>query len=59
MNHELEMRLPAGRTCQDCGHVERCVALGYTWRARESCDFHPRRFVEAVPPSAIDMRKDQ
>ena len=40
-----DMQLPAGATCGDCGHVERCLALGFTSsRARTVCDFSPSRF---------------
>ena len=40
-----DMQLPAGATCGDCAHVERCLALGFTsGRARTVCDFSPSRF---------------
>jgi len=41
---DIAMRLPQGKTCQDCRHVERCVAFGFTHRERRSCDFYPNRF---------------
>ena len=40
-----DMQLPAGATCGDCAHVERCLALGFTpSRTRTVCDFSPSRF---------------
>ena len=40
-----DMQLPAGATCGDCAHVERCLALGFTASpVRTVCDFSPSRF---------------
>ena len=39
------MDLPAGKSCGDCHHIRRCLALGFTSSAdNTSCDFFPVRF---------------
>lgn len=43
--HE-EMKLPAGKTCDNCVHIKRCLAFGFTELGRTSCDFHPNKFRE-------------
>ena len=41
-----DMKLPAGATCGGCGHIERCLAFGFTAsHTRTTCDFSPSRFV--------------
>ncbi len=41
-----DMKLPAGATCGECRHVERCLAFGFTASpTRTTCDFSPSRFV--------------
>ena len=46
MEGAKDMQLPAGASCGDCGHVERCLALGFTpSRSKTMCDFSPSRFV--------------
>lgn len=38
--------LPAGKTCRECAHSRRCVALGFTDSLDNKwCDFIPVRFV--------------
>jgi len=40
------MDLPDGKTCGDCAHTPRCLALGYTENADMTrCDFFPVRFM--------------
>lgn len=39
------MQLPAGKTCGDCVHVKRCVAIFGHKPADTYCDFFPRRFL--------------
>ncbi len=39
------MRLPDGKTCGDCVHVEKCVAMCGARRENTSCGFEPVRFV--------------
>lgn len=48
-DYDAEMQLPAGKTCGDCVHVRRCVGMGYSWTAREQCDFWPNKFRESKP----------
>lgn len=38
------MVLPAGRTCGDCAHFERCNAMFGHIAADEVCDWSPSRF---------------
>lgn len=42
--------LPDENTCADCRHVVRCVAFGFSWPERKSCDFIPSRFQSGTPP---------
>lgn len=42
------MRLPDGKTCADCAHLSRCVALFGVRATNTTCDFHPRRFRQVV-----------
>lgn len=47
-NAQTCMKLPSGKTCGDCIHLQRCQAM---WRCRpenKTCDFFPRRFVDAT-----------
>lgn len=39
-----EMALPPGKTCGDCRHCARCVAMFGHVATDTSCDFHPSRF---------------
>ncbi len=41
---QLNILLDDGVTCADCVHIPRCEALGYSWPARDQCDFYPNRF---------------
>jgi hypothetical protein len=43
---EPEMHLPAGKTCADCRHFERCSAIHGHIAADEVCDWWPVRFVQ-------------
>jgi hypothetical protein len=37
--------LPVGKTCRDCAHAGRCVAMGFTDSLdNDYCDFIPVRF---------------
>ena len=38
------MELPAGKTCGDCIHTYRCVAIFGHTAADTYCDWFPRRF---------------
>jgi hypothetical protein len=39
-----KMSLPAGKTCADCFHVDRCTAFFGHIPEDEVCDFSPSRF---------------
>lgn len=43
-DYDAEMRLPAGKTCDDCVHSRRCFAFGFSEAGRTSCDFWPNKF---------------
>ena len=43
MNNE-EAWLPEGKTCADCAHCSRCVALFGVDKENVACDFIPPRF---------------
>ena len=43
-DYSTEMRLPAGKTCGDCIHTRRCVALFGHTEADTACDFYPSRY---------------
>ena len=51
------MALPAGKTCADCAHIRRYKALGFSWPARESCDFAPSRFAEAPQSKSEEIAR--
>lgn len=38
------MALPDGKTCRDCRHLRRCVALLNIASTNTVCDFYPSRF---------------
>lgn len=42
------MTLPEGKTCGDCIHLQRCQGLFGCPPDRKTCDFFPRRFVDAT-----------
>jgi hypothetical protein len=46
------MLLPAGKTCAECAHIERCVSFGFSKRSATTCDFAPSRFLERPRPPA-------
>jgi hypothetical protein len=43
-NYDAEMQLPAGMTCDNCRHAQRCFGIGYSQPGRTSCDFWPNKF---------------
>ncbi len=40
------MKLPAGKSCNDCAHLERCAALFGVNAQNVTCDFAPSRYAE-------------
>lgn len=51
-DYDAEMKLPDGKTCEDCAHWKRCKGFGFTVAGATSCDFHPSRWREAAPAVA-------
>lgn len=43
-DYDAEMKLPDGKSCDDCIHSKRCFSLGFSVTQRKSCDFWPSRF---------------
>ena len=41
---EESMKLPPGKTCDDCVHARRCFGIGYSTPGRTQCDFYPNKF---------------
>lgn len=41
-----DMALPAGKTCDDCVHLLRCLSFGFTKQHAVRCDFSPSLFQE-------------
>ena len=39
-----EMKLPAGKTCNDCTHCYRCTQIFGVTDTNTVCDFYPSRF---------------
>jgi hypothetical protein len=39
----LEMRLPEGKTCNDCMFFSHCEALFNCFAESQGCEFHPCR----------------
>lgn len=50
-DYDAEMRLPDGKTCDDCKHAKRCFAFGYSQSGRTNCDFWPSRFAPLARPT--------
>lgn len=40
------LNLPDGKTCADCVHTARCVAIFGALPTDKRCDFYPVRFLE-------------
>lgn len=49
------MTLPAGKTCADCIHVERCVAMFGVKPENVICDFYPRRYQTTCPKCGVPV----
>ena len=46
-DYAAEMKLPEGKSCDDCVHLARCLMFGFTSTGTQtSRDFHPSRFRE-------------
>jgi hypothetical protein len=43
-DYDAEMRLPAGKTCDNCINSRRCFGFGFSEAGNSSCDFWPTRF---------------
>lgn len=41
-----EMKLPEGKTCGDCKHLDKCERLFGVNYLNTVCDFYPPRFIE-------------
>ncbi len=52
---ETCMQLPEGKTCGNCRHELRCVAMFGHTSTDTYCDWFPRRFVEK--PEIIDNKQ--
>lgn len=52
-----DMRLPADKTCADCSHLARCVALFGCASTNRYCDWSPSRFVQRAPTIVIPADK--
>lgn len=48
INYDAEMKLPSGKTCDDCAHSRRCFAFGFSKTGNTSCDFFPNRWQSAA-----------
>ena len=46
IDYASDMRLPAEKTCGDCVHTRRCVALFGHTATDTVCDFYPSRYRE-------------
>lgn len=43
---DAEMKLPDGKSCADCRHINRCESFGVASKIDTSCDYHPSKFWE-------------
>jgi len=43
-DYDAEMKLPDGKTCDNCVHARRCFGMGFSTTGRTSCDFWPNKF---------------
>lgn len=48
------MKLPEGKTCADCAHFKRCVALFQCPSDNEECDWAPSRFRDVSPAATLN-----
>lgn len=49
MSKETEaMKLPPGKTCDQCFAFSFCKGIGCRWSGRTECDYYPNRFAEPV-----------
>lgn len=44
------MRLPKGKTCNDCVHLERCMLIFGAKPLDQTCNFFPRKFLQTTLP---------
>jgi hypothetical protein len=51
-----KMRLPTGKTCGDCAHIRRCMAIFGHVETDKHCDWSPSRFVEVRKAGATVVR---
>lgn len=49
---DSSMRLPPGKTCEDCRHLSFCLGMGVTRPERTACDWAPSRFAEPTTEEA-------
>ena len=53
-----QMSLPVGKTCGDCVHCERCVALFGHQPRNEVCDWAPSRFYDKATLEDVPAMRD-
>lgn len=56
-----DMKLPEGKTCNDCCHRYRCTVIFGASLTNDECDFSPSRFVAIetvlVPNTSTDTNE--
>lgn len=45
-NYDADMKLPEGKSCDDCYAAHFCFGIGCSKPGRTSCDYWPNRFRE-------------
>ncbi len=50
---EHDMKLPQGKTCDDCEYLRRCQMLFGCKTTNTHCDFAPSRFSEKLKDLAL------
>lgn len=49
-DYDAGMKLPPGKTCDDCRASRFCFGIGCSEPGRTYCDYWPNRFVERLTP---------
>lgn len=51
-----EMRLPEGKSCNDCGHLSHCERMYGVNPENTGCDFHPVRFINSNRSIIVELQ---
>lgn len=55
----MSSKLPDGKVCADCAHLENCLLVGNTSRQSSTCVFAPAMFLAVERGSSLVVRRQQ